>query len=64
MIPWRWASSPAPDRDCSSVLTRTYGHMFEGSEAEAAQLVGAYLDAQQERAAAQVRTATSALADG
>jgi integrase len=41
-----------------------YGHMFEGSEAEAAKLVAAYLDAQQERAAERVRTAESAPAAG
>jgi integrase len=34
-----------------------YGHLFEGSEAEAAELVGAYLEAQQERAVEQVRAA-------
>ena len=37
-----------------------YAHLFEGSEAEAAELVGAYLEAQQERAAEQVRAAESA----
>ncbi len=38
----------------------TYAHLFEGSEAEAAELVGAYLEAQQERAAEQVRAADPA----
>jgi integrase len=38
----------------------TYGHLFEGSEAEAAELVGAYLEAQRERAAEQARTAEPA----
>ena len=38
----------------------TYAHLFEGSEAEAAELVGAYLEAQQERAAEQVRAAEPA----
>ena len=37
----------------------TYGHLFEGSEAEAAELVAAYLEAQQERAAERVRAAES-----
>lgn len=41
-----------------------YGHLFEGSEAEAAELVGAYLEAQQERAAEQVRSAEPARASG
>lgn len=41
----------------------TYGHLFEGSETEAAELVGAYLEAQQERAAARVRTAEPNRAD-
>lgn len=35
----------------------TYGHLFEGSEAEAAELVGAYLAAQHERAVERVRAA-------
>ncbi len=34
-----------------------YGHLFDGSEAEAAGLVAAYLDSQQERAAEQARAA-------
>ena len=41
----------------------TYGHLFEGSETEAAELVGAYLEAQQERTAARVRTAEPNRAD-
>ncbi len=35
----------------------TYRHLLEGSEAEAAELVGAYLDVQQETAAERVRAA-------
>jgi integrase len=41
-----------------------YGHLFEGSEAEAAELVATYLDAQQERAAEQVRAAEPVPAGG
>jgi hypothetical protein len=42
----------------------TYGHLFPGSETEAAEMVGAYLEAQQERAAEQVRTAEPTPARG
>ena len=38
-----------------------YGHLFEGSEARAAELLGAYLRAGEERAAVQVRGATGEL---
>jgi integrase len=43
----------------SSITTTfdTYGHLFEGSEAEAAELVAAYLEAQGVRAAERVRSA-------
>jgi hypothetical protein len=42
----------------------TYGHLFEGSDAEAAELVAAYLEAQQERAAEQVRATELARVGG
>jgi integrase len=47
-----------------SVTFDVYGHLFEGSEAEAARLVGTYLEAQQERAAEQVRAAEAAPISG
>ena len=37
----------------------TYGHLFEGSEAEAAELVATYLEAQEARVAEQVRAVES-----
>jgi integrase len=47
-----------------SVTFDVYGHLFEGSEAEAAELVAAYLAAQQERAVEQARSADPAPAAG
>jgi hypothetical protein len=47
-----------------SVTFDVYGHLFEGSEAEAAELVAAYLAAQQQRAVEQARSADPALAAG
>ena len=49
----------------SSITTTLdiYGHLMPGSEDEAASLLNAYLDAQQERAEAAARTAGAELAD-
>jgi integrase len=49
----------------SSITTTfdTYGHLMPGSEDEAANLLDAYLDAQQERAEATARAAGGELAD-
>jgi integrase len=46
--------------DVGFTLNR-YAHLFEGSEAQAAELLGAYLQAGEERAAAQARGATGEL---
>jgi integrase len=49
----------------SSITTTldTYGHLMPGSEDEAANLLDAYLDAQQERAEAAARAAGAELTD-
>jgi hypothetical protein len=47
-----------------TVTFDVYGHLFEGSEAEAAELVAAYLEAQHERAVEQARAADPAPAGG
>ena len=49
----------------SSITTTldTYGHLMPGSEDEAATLLDAYLDAQQERAEEAARAAGGELAD-
>jgi len=55
--------SQGDGRDYGCAFSQT-AELFEGSEAEAAELVAAYLVAQQERAAEQVRAAEPAPAGG
>ena len=62
--PEREGGQRADGHSSIAITFDTYGHLFEGSEAEAAELVGAYLEAQREHAAEQLRAAEPARAGG